>query len=1355
MNFKNNQTINNQTTMDNKIKSTLISRVGSSVFHLFIYVSLLTLVSVAATAQCDDVSLACNNSINVSTNDACIAELCIDLMLENSVAGFTDADFSLALQDADGNALTGTTVVGDCIQVGDDHVGMQIKAIVSLDQCGTSCWGYINVEDKVGPRFLNCDGTAEYGLGETDITCENFITGVGVTTPMIATTCTDVTLSHSDENSGVQCTGLYSGSIIRSWIAVDGAGNTTTCKEKFNILKFDVDDVTFPDDTIHYLSATCDYPNTEPESLGLPLGVQCPNIMYSYSDINTETCGGQIKFLRNWFVIDWCTGESVTDGQVVKVIDVEPPVTTCPQDTVFFNAIGSGCSAKVVLDPYGVQDLLSAPAFVEDCSGPFDLVVEYLPAIPGTNQPALGPYIPVAMDSDSLFAIPQLVEKAVWVRYCFTDACGNGPQINDDQAGGTTVPDYVNCCFFEIQVSDNLPPTAICEGFTKIALGSDGTSSAFATTFDDHSYDACGSVVSYEAKRIDAHQCGGGTNFGEKVNFCCSDIGDTVAVLLKVLDDDGNSSFCTSRVCVTDPTTPILDCPDDVTIDCEDDYTDTDLIGNASGVDGCMVTFDIGSDSFNLGGYDVSCRTGDVIRVIKINSNAGNLIKTCTQNIHIDATGGSANLNQGDFTRPPAVMVDVCNTFSLHPDVLGYPTTDKEFGCINLGISWDDSNPVTSNQTDICYTIVRTWLIVDWCRYSSGNPDQHSITFKQTITVKNTGIPTLTCPDMQMVSATDATCRADIDLNAVVGDACSFGSEVTWEIDADSDGTIDLTGTGDSASDSYPVGEHIITFTANNECNGQSGSCTFPFIIKGDRLPLPICLSSITWTLNENGIAAVWAEDFDLKSEGGCDGSDTLTFSFVSPQDGAYPQTSMNFDCSDIPNGVAETILLSVFIIDEAGNYESCTVSLVLQDSNDVCQDTGTGSIIAGKIMTENEEAVNEVMVSLDNMSIVSSDMQMTNVSGGYAFNDLGFYDDYMIEPSYDENPLNGISTLDLVMMQRHILGIELLDSPYKLIAADVNDDSTINGIDLIELQKLILGVVTDFPQNDSWVFVADNYNFVDQQSPWGYDNNIHIDELLVSQLDADFTAVKVGDVNNSAAMTKGQLESRSNSTFYLSAADLSYEAGDLVNVPFVVEQEATISGMQFTLEFDHERLLFQGLDGAMVNVSENNFALLNNEEGVITISVYNASSTELYEGDIMFNAYFEAKQAVKLSEVVGISSKVLSSEVYTYNDEIKTVEYIFRSEDFAYDQKVELFQNQPNPFADYTSIAFYLPSAQNVSLTIYQAEGKVIWNQTNSFQKGINEIRLSSEDLSSEGILMYRLDTGATSLTRKMILVR
>ncbi|MEP7269115.1 MAG: dockerin type I domain-containing protein [Saprospiraceae bacterium] len=52
------------------------------------------------------------------------------------------------------------------------------------------------------------------------------------------------------------------------------------------------------------------------------------------------------------------------------------------------------------------------------------------------------------------------------------------------------------------------------------------------------------------------------------------------------------------------------------------------------------------------------------------------------------------------------------------------------------------------------------------------------------------------------------------------------------------------------------------------------------------------------------------------------------------------------------------------------------------------------------------------------------------------------------------------------------MLGIERLKSPYKKIAADVNNDNDISAIDLLELRKLILGIYDKLPDNTSWKFV-------------------------------------------------------------------------------------------------------------------------------------------------------------------------------------------------------------------------------------------------------------------------------------------
>ena len=73
------------------------------------------------------------------------------------------------------------------------------------------------------------------------------------------------------------------------------------------------------------------------------------------------------------------------------------------------------------------------------------------------------------------------------------------------------------------------------------------------------------------------------------------------------------------------------------------------------------------------------------------------------------------------------------------------------------------------------------------------------------------------------------------------------------------------------------------------------------------------------------------------------------------------------------------------------------------------------------------------------------------------------------------------MSTLDLVDIQRHLLGLDPLDSPYKMIAADANNSESLTAIDLVEIRKLILGLYLEFPNNASWRFVDKDFVFSSQ----------------------------------------------------------------------------------------------------------------------------------------------------------------------------------------------------------------------------------------------------------------------------------
>src|SRR5205085_7029969 len=116
-----------------------------------------------------------------------------------------------------------------------------------------------------------------------------------------------------------------------------------------------------------------------------------------------------------------------------------------------------------------------------------------------------------------------------------------------------------------------------------------------------------------------------------------------------------------------------------------------------------------------------------------------------------------------------------------------------------------------------------------------------------------------------------------------------------------------------------------------------------------------------------------------------------------------------------------------------------------------------------------------------------------TNSDGKFIFSNVPVPAQYTISAERNDAPRNGVSTLDLVQIQKHLLGIQLLSSPYDLIAADANNSQTVSAIDLVELRKLILGIYTELPNNKSWRFVDKSFQFADPSHPWPFAETIDV----------------------------------------------------------------------------------------------------------------------------------------------------------------------------------------------------------------------------------------------------------------------
>jgi len=358
-------------------------------------------------------------------------------------------------------------------------------------------------------------------------------------------------------------------------------------------------------------------------------------------------------------------------------------------------------------------------------------------------------------------------------------------------------------------------------------------------------------------------------------------------------------------------------------------------------------------------------------------------------------------------------------------------------------------------------------------------------------------------------------------------------------------------------------------------------------------------------------------------------------------------------------------------------------------------------------------------------------------------------YNDYMIRPEKDDRPLNGVSTFDLVLISKHILGITEFENPYQMIAADVNGSGTITAFDMVQIRQLILNIKTDFSHCDSWKFVEANYQFT-TESPIT-ENYSQVTQITDLRQDtrADFVAIKMGDVNGNARPSSLiAAEARTiTKTFEIFTEDKWIKAGESYDLTFSTKQLADIQGYQFTLAYDD--LKVDRLTSSLMDIG--NFGLHRMDEGFITTSWNKAvalgsdqkTATELFT--INFTALIDGK----VSEQLNIIAHPTPIEAYNKHGELMDVQLNFT--DLLLVDQFELFQNQPNPFHDKTMIGFYLPGDSKIQLTLRDETGRVLKSFKDDRKAGYNTIYLDKEPLTN-GFIYYQLSTKFGTKAKKML---
>ncbi|MEM0992193.1 MAG: pre-peptidase C-terminal domain-containing protein [Bacteroidota bacterium] len=78
---------------------------------------------------------------------------------------------------------------------------------------------------------------------------------------------------------------------------------------------------------------------------------------------------------------------------------------------------------------------------------------------------------------------------------------------------------------------------------------------------------------------------------------------------------------------------------------------------------------------------------------------------------------------------------------------------------------------------------------------------------------------------------------------------------------------------------------------------------------------------------------------------------------------------------------------------------------------------------------------------------------------------------------------------------------------------------------------------------------------------------------------------------------------------------------------------------------------------------------------------------------------------------------------------------------------------NYPNPFTQSTTIQFRLATSQNATLTVFDLNGRAIFEVSRVFDEGINQIEFQQTAQMAKGLYYYRLQTAEQTLTKAMLL--
>lgn len=1274
----------------------------------------------------------------------------------------------------------------------------------ATDDCGNSvsCVQIIDVVDVTAPT-ISCPANLTL-----QCTADTSIAATGLATA--TDECGDASISVSTQVTQGSCAQEFT--IVRTFTASDECGNSSTCSQTITVSDDVAPIIDCPDGITLECPADTVVDNTNGPATATDACDDDVEISYT-SSVTPGSCPGAFTLVRTWSATDDC-GNTSTCEQTIVVDDTTPPVISCPADvtldcpadtTAATNGTATATDACDNNPTISYSDIVTAGS----CNGIFMVEREWTATdacgnsmtctqtltIEDNTAPAIVCPADMTLDcpADTTVANTQMATA--------TDACNTPIITYSDVVTQGSCPNTFSVvrtwvatdpcgnsssCDQLIDVVDVTAPTITCPADTILPCGADTTPAATGMP-----------VVSDE--------CNGGTvmlSYSDDVNAGTGNVVFEITRTWTATDLCGNDISCVQVITVTDNASPIIVCPDPITVAAGTDSCEAFVsVPEPTVSDACggitVVNDGNGDDQLDASGvYPVG--TTQVMYIVT--DDFGNS-DTCTLEITVTD-------EQAPEIDCPADMTVSCDA-DLFP-LSQYGDATATDNCPDVTITVDSVVSINSCEDGV---ITRTFTATD----AAGN----AVSCTQTITIEgvtpldsldinwpSSQVQSFDCLEIDEIAlpfpTTDAPCAligVDTSISQVipatlgcttyvvsytVTDSCAFDpntGEGQWTFDqtvgifdtiapvldttfavptsffADGDCMADVTLPAITATDNCSN----LSITNNSPFangDGADASGTYP---GGSTVfsyfATDICGNTDTFEFEVFVMDTITPTIVCLKTELalGPDSihvvnvhDDTEAFEFVGDNCTEVNDMILTFTLDDPSDSirvydcshVGTIVEVWIYAIDEQGNVDSCLSEYGIDDPLGLCQTSLTINV-GGQVFMTDGTPISDV--EIEKMQSGDMEMDMSDDEGDFMFEDVSKLSTSRLDASKDDHYLNGLSAYDLSLMARHIAGIEYLNDPYLYYAADVNGDKQLDIRDILEMRKLLIGITSEFSV-PTWAFYDASIDVNNTVNPFDTDLAEYIMIYGGSQTDmthADFLGVKMGDLDLSAEMGLTVSEERSRQVATLRVGQpLDMHGEDLH--PVYIEGDDVIIGGQAMLSIHSDE--FEIIPNELMQFEQQEINTMLLERNVLRFA-WISEKNHAVSAEPLFWIKSNGAGPVHL-ELLDFNHEFFDATGQKYDVEIKVDEFGVVADDEGF----VLYQNVPNPFTFGTTIGFNLPSSGTYEFTVYDAKGAMLWTQKSNGEQGFNSIEIGQEALKGQtGVLFYQLSTDGYQAIRKM----